>query len=143
MTKPYDSADYLKTPEAVAAYLEDVLEDNDPALIAHALGVAARAHGMSAIAKKTNPSRESLYRTLSAEGNPELETLIKVLTELGLRLSVEPAADSVVSTPKREATVASKALRTGKATPAQIRSMGGRMKSALVASAAAKRKKKR
>ena len=89
-TKPYDSADYLKTPEAIAAYLEDILAEQDPGLIAHAIGVVARAQGMSAIAKKTKLSRESLYRSLSSEGNPELETLIKVLSELGLRLSVEP-----------------------------------------------------
>ncbi len=88
-TKPYDSADYLKTPEAIAAYLEDVLAEKDPGLIAHAIGVAARAQGMSAIAKKTKLSRESLYRTLSADGNPELQTLIKVLSELGLRLAIE------------------------------------------------------
>ena len=89
-TKPYDSADYLKTPEAFATYLEDVLTGKDPGLIAHAIGVVARAQGMSAIAKKTKLSRESLYRSPSAEGNPELETVIKVLSELGLRLSVEP-----------------------------------------------------
>ena len=88
VVEPYDSADFLKTPEALAAYLADVLESNDPALIAHAIGVAARAHGMADIAKKTKLSRESLYRTLSAEGNPELETMVKVLTELGLRLSI-------------------------------------------------------
>jgi len=125
MTKHYDSADYLKTPEALAAYLEDVLEDNDPALIAHAIGVAARAHGMSAIAKKTNLSRESLYRTLSAAGNPELETLIKVLTELGLRLSVEPKKPetrrmmSVVSTGARVSSVASKVLGSKTASKAE------------------------
>lgn len=89
-TKPYDSADYLKTPEAIAAYLEDALAEKDPGLIAHAIGVAARAQGMSSIAKKTKLSRESLYRALSVEGNPELQTLIKVLTELGLRLTIEP-----------------------------------------------------
>ncbi len=89
-TKPYDSADYLKTPEAIATYLEDALAEKDPGLIAHAIGVAARAQGMSSIAKKTKLSRESLYRTLSVDGNPELQTLIKVLTELGLRLTVEP-----------------------------------------------------
>ncbi|MEQ1715448.1 MAG: addiction module antidote protein [Hyphomicrobium sp.] len=89
-TKPYDSADYLKTPKALTAYLEEALAEKDRALIAHAIGVAARAQGMSSIAKKTKLSRESLYRSLSADGNPELETLIKVLTELGLRLTVEP-----------------------------------------------------
>jgi probable addiction module antidote protein len=89
-TKPYDSAEYLDTAEDVAAYLEEAFAERDPALIAHALGVAARARGMAAIAKKSKLSRESLYRALSAEGNPELTTLIKVLHALGLRLAVEP-----------------------------------------------------
>lgn len=94
-TKPYDTADYLETPEDVAAYLEEAFKESDPALIAHALGVAARARGMSLVAKQANLSRESLYRALSADGNPELGTLIKVLHTLGLRLSVavgEPQA---------------------------------------------------
>lgn len=91
VVEPYDSAEHLKTPEALAAYLSDILEDNDPALIAHALGVAARAHGMTDIAKKTRLSRESLYRSLSADGNPELETMVKVLSELGLRLTIVEA----------------------------------------------------
>lgn len=89
-TTVYDSADYLDSPEDVAAYLEEAFAESDQALIAHALGVVSRAKGMSAIAKKTKLSRESLYRALSAEGNPELGTLIKVLHSLGLRLSVEP-----------------------------------------------------
>ncbi len=91
-TKPYDSADYLDTPEQVALYLEEVFVDGDPALIAKALGVVARSKGMSHIAKETDLSRESLYRALSADGNPRLDTLIKVLRALGLRLSVESTA---------------------------------------------------
>jgi probable addiction module antidote protein len=102
-TKLYDSADYLKTPEAIAAYLKEALAEKDPGLIAHAIGVAARAQGMSSIAKKTKLSREGLYRTLSVEGNPELQTLIKVLTELGLRLSVEPQKSKARRSPKRAA----------------------------------------
>lgn len=89
-TKPYDSADYLDTPEAIAAYLEEALSEKDPRLIAHALGVAARAQGMTKIARKTKLSRESLYRSLGPNGNPELETIIKVLGALDLKLSVEP-----------------------------------------------------
>lgn len=90
-TTPYDTADYLETPEDVAMYLEEVFAEGDAALIAHALGVAARAKGMTSIAKETHLSRESLYRALSAQGNPELSTLLRVLHALGLRLSVEPA----------------------------------------------------
>lgn len=89
-TTPYDSADFLETAEDVVAYLEEAFAERDPALIAHALGVAARARGMAKIAKKANLSRESLYRALSSEGNPELGTLIKVLHALGLKLAVEP-----------------------------------------------------
>jgi probable addiction module antidote protein len=91
-TKPYDSADYLETPEQVALYLEEVFADGDPALIAKALGVVARSKGMSQIAQDASLSRESLYRALSADGNPRLDTLIKVLRVLGLRLSVETTA---------------------------------------------------
>ena len=90
-TTPYDSAAYLETAEDVALYLKEAFADGDPALIAHALGAAARANGMSEIAKKAKLSRESLYRALSKDGNPELSTLIKVLHALGLRLAVEPA----------------------------------------------------
>jgi probable addiction module antidote protein len=91
-TKPYDSADYLETPEQVALYLEEVFADGDPALIGKALGVVARSKGMSQIAQQSGLSRESLYRALSADGNPRLDTLIKVLRALGLRLSVESTA---------------------------------------------------
>ncbi|WP_342151369.1 addiction module antidote protein [Methylorubrum sp. SB2] len=89
-TFPYDSAEHLKTPEHIAAYLDAVLEDNDPALLAHALGVVARARGMAQIAQDAGRSREQLYRTLSDKGNPQLDTLMSVLKVLGLRLSVQP-----------------------------------------------------
>ena len=90
-TTPYDSAAYLETAEDVALYLKEAFADGDPALIAHALGVAARANGMTEIAKQAKLSRESLYRALSKVGNPELSTLIKVLHALGMRLAVEAA----------------------------------------------------
>ncbi|CAO4174095.1 addiction module antidote protein [Methylorubrum extorquens] len=89
-TQLYDSAEHLKTPEHIAAYLDAVLEDNDPALLAHALGVIARARGMTQIAQEVGRSREQLYRTLSDKGNPQLDTLMGVLKSLGLRLSVHP-----------------------------------------------------
>jgi probable addiction module antidote protein len=90
-TRPFDPAAYLDSEEAVAAYMTEALESNDPGLIADALGVIARARGMSQVARDAGLSRESLYRTLSAEGNPELSTLLRVLAVLGLRLSVRPA----------------------------------------------------
>jgi len=91
-TRPYDTAEYLDSQEAVAAYIDAVLDDGDPALIAQALGTVARARGMSQIARDTGLSRESLYRALSAEGNPEFGTVLRVLKALGLRLMTAPLA---------------------------------------------------
>lgn len=91
-TRPYDTAEYLDSEEAVAAYIDAVLEDGDPALVAYALGVAARARGMSQIAREAGLSRESLYRALSADGNPEFGTVLRVLKALGLRLTATPIA---------------------------------------------------
>jgi probable addiction module antidote protein len=87
-TIPWDSAGYLKTDRDIAAYLEAVFEDGDPALISHALGVVARAKGMAQIAKAARLGRESLYKALSGEGNPEFATVLKVMRALGLKLKV-------------------------------------------------------
>jgi len=87
-TTPYDSAEVLDSKEAINAYLKEALETDDPAFIAKALGVIARARGMSQIAKKAGLSRESLYKALSAEGNPEFGTVIRVMQALGLKLSI-------------------------------------------------------
>jgi probable addiction module antidote protein len=87
-TLPWDSAEYLETKEDIVAYLEAVFEDGDPALISHALGVIARAKGMSQIAQAAGLGRESLYKALSPEGNPEFATVLKVLQALGLKLKV-------------------------------------------------------
>src|SRR6266446_4928275 len=72
----------------IANYLEAVFEDGDPALITHALGVIARAKGMSQIAQAAGLGRESLYKALSPEGNPEFATVLKVMRALGLKLKV-------------------------------------------------------
>jgi probable addiction module antidote protein len=85
-TYPYDPAEYLRDDADMAAYLEAALEDGDPALVAHVLGVIARAKGMSQLARETGLGRESLYKALSAEGNPEFATVLKVIRALGLRL---------------------------------------------------------
>ena len=87
-TRPYDSADYIDTPEAAAAYLEAALEDGDPQIIASTLGDIARSKGMAMIADKTGLAREALYKSLSADGNPRLTTLVSVLKAMGLRLSI-------------------------------------------------------
>jgi probable addiction module antidote protein len=88
-TKKFDSADYLKSSTAISAYVEDALESDDPALIAHALGVVARARGMTKVAKKAGLTRESLYKALSAEGNPEFATVLRVMNALDLRFEVK------------------------------------------------------
>jgi probable addiction module antidote protein len=88
-TKPYDSTEYLETTEDMAAYLEAALEDGDPRVIVHALGNIARARGMSQIARDTGLGRESLYKALSPEGNPEFATVLKVVQALGIKLHAE------------------------------------------------------
>ena len=85
-TTIWDAAEHLKTEEDMAAYLEAALEENDPALIAAALGDIARAKGMSRIARQSGLGRESLYKALSPGGNPELATVLRVIAALGLRL---------------------------------------------------------
>ena len=87
-TLPWDSAQYLKTKEDIADYLEAVIEIGDPALLTHALGIIARSKGMAQIAKATGLGRESLYKALSAQGNPEFATVLKVIHALGLKLKV-------------------------------------------------------
>jgi probable addiction module antidote protein len=84
----WDAADHLKTETDIEAYLEAALEENDPAVIAAALGDVARAKGMTEIAKKAGLGRESLYKSLSVQGNPELSTVLKVIHALGLKLQV-------------------------------------------------------
>lgn len=87
-TRAYDSADYIDTREAAAAYLEAALEDGDPQIIAATLGDIARSQGMAVIAERSGLTREALYKSLSADGNPRLTTLLGVLKAMGLRLSV-------------------------------------------------------
>jgi probable addiction module antidote protein len=89
-TKPFDPAVYLKTDVARAAYMTEALETGDAAFIADAVGVLARARGMSKVAKEAGLSRESLYRALSPEGNPEFSTVLKVMAALHLKLKAAP-----------------------------------------------------
>jgi probable addiction module antidote protein len=85
-TRPWDAAEHLETEEDMAAYLEAALEEGDATLVAAALGDIARAKGMAQIARKAGLGRESLYKALSPEGNPEFATVLKVVRALGLRL---------------------------------------------------------
>jgi probable addiction module antidote protein len=91
-THVWDAADHLETKEDIAAYLEAALEEGDPSLVVAALGDIARSKGMTQIAREAGLGRESLYKALSLEGNPEFATVLKVLQVLGLRLHVVPIA---------------------------------------------------
>jgi probable addiction module antidote protein len=89
----YDVADHLRSPEEMADYLDAWLDEfpNDVSGIARAVGDIARAKGMTQVAKEAGLSRESLYRSLSEEGNPSFSTILKVLSAVGLKLSVSVA----------------------------------------------------
>jgi probable addiction module antidote protein len=85
-TRPFDPAEFLDTPEAVAEYLAAAFESDDHAIVADALGVVGKARGMSQLARETGLARPALYRALSPDGHPEFETVLKVLRALGVTL---------------------------------------------------------
>jgi probable addiction module antidote protein len=87
---PFDPAKYLDSDEAIAEYLTAILEDDDPALLAAALGDIARARGMTEIAKASGITREALYKALRADAQPRFETVAKVCRALGVRLVAQP-----------------------------------------------------
>ena len=91
---PFDAAKYLDSDEAVAEYISEALLTGDIDTITRAIGVAARARGMSDIARQTGLSRESLYKALRGDGHPQFETIALVLQALGLRLRAEPANET-------------------------------------------------
>lgn len=91
-TRPFDMAEQLRDEQDIAAYLTLVLEEGDPGELAYALGVIARARGMTQIAAEAGMGREALYKALRADASPRFETILKVMHALGLRLSVQPAA---------------------------------------------------
>jgi probable addiction module antidote protein len=95
-TKPFDAAEVLNSDERIAAYLEEAFEDGTPSVIAAALGTVARARNFSAIARDTGLTRETLYKALSAEGNPTLSTLSAVTKALGFHLSIKPDAPPAI-----------------------------------------------
>ncbi|HWR73085.1 MAG TPA: addiction module antidote protein [Nitrospirota bacterium] len=90
-TTRYDVAEHLRTPKEMAAYLEACFEEaqGDAAFIAKALGDIARAKGMAQVARDAGLSRESLYKALSGERSPGFDTILKVMTALGLKLHAE------------------------------------------------------
>ena len=92
-TSRYDVAEHLRTPQEMAAYLEACIDeaDGDAAFIAKALGDIARAKGMGQVAKDAGLSRESLYKALSGERSPDFDTILRVMTALGIKLHAEAA----------------------------------------------------
>jgi probable addiction module antidote protein len=98
-TTPYDVAEHLRTPEEMAAYLEACIKeaDGDAAFIAKALGDIARARGMTQVARDSGLSRESLYRALSGERSPSFDTILKVVSALGLKLNASVRREAEVT----------------------------------------------
>jgi probable addiction module antidote protein len=87
--KVFDPAAYLDSDEAIATFVAEAFETNDAGYIAHAIGVVARAKGMTQIAGETGLSREQLYRSFSENGNPTLKTTLAVMNALGVKLAAK------------------------------------------------------
>lgn len=85
----FDPVDYLDCPESIQAYINEAVDTGDAAFIAESLGVVAKAQGMANLAERTGLSRETLYRTLSKKGNPNLKTLLSIMGALGLSFNVK------------------------------------------------------
>jgi probable addiction module antidote protein len=88
----YDPAEDLTSDEAIRTFMAEAFSTGDAGYIAHALGVVAKAKGMSQIATQTGLSREQLYRSFSENGNPTLKTTLSVMKALGIELTAKPAA---------------------------------------------------
>ena len=86
----FDMAEHLPDEQAIAEYLTVVLEEDDPAALADALGTIARSRGMSDIAKASGITREALYKALRPNASPRFETISKVCAALGVRLVAQP-----------------------------------------------------
>ena len=100
-TIPFDAARYLSSPESQAELLSDALEAGDAGYIANALGVIARARGMTEVARSAGVTREALYKTLSQDGDPRLTTLLGVIKSLGFKLSAATASRPTTRQPRR------------------------------------------
>lgn len=88
----FDPAEMLTSQEAISTFMADAFDSGDAGYIAHALGVVARARGMTEIARETGLSREQLYRSFSERGNPTLKTALAVMKALGVELTAKTAA---------------------------------------------------
>lgn len=89
--KTFDMAEMLDSDQAIAEYIAIVLEENDPALLAAALGDVARARGMTAVAESAGIAREALYKALRPDAHPRFETIQRVCAALGVKLTAVPA----------------------------------------------------
>ena len=89
-TVPFDAAAYLASPEAQAELIADALHTGDAAYIANAIGVVARARGMSQIARDAGVTREALYKALSPTGDPRLSTFLGVMKALNMEVTAKP-----------------------------------------------------
>lgn len=85
--KEYDIAEHLNNEEEMQMYLNEILEDGDPALVLSALGDIARARNMSQLSREVGMSREGLYHALSGEGNPTFSTMMKITKALGMKIN--------------------------------------------------------
>jgi probable addiction module antidote protein len=92
-TAPFDAAEYLDSPEAIACYLTEAFETEDPEFIARAIGTIARAQGMTTVAREAGVSRENLYRALGTGAKPEFDTVMRVLRALGVQLTAKPKTE--------------------------------------------------
>jgi len=86
----FDMAEHLDSDQAIAEYLTIVLEENDPAELAHALGTIARARGMTEVARASGLTREALYKALRPDSQPRFETIRRVCAALGVKLVAQP-----------------------------------------------------
>lgn len=90
-TKLWDASEYLKTEQDIIDYLDAAAETGDPTLMQAAIGDVAKARGMGQIAEAAGVGRESLYKSLSKDGNPSFQTIAKVVQALGGRLTIQAA----------------------------------------------------
>jgi probable addiction module antidote protein len=98
---PFDPTRYLDSDEAIAAFLSDALEEGDPTAIRHALGVVARARGMTQLAREIGMTREGLYKALGDAGNPGFDVVARALRAMGLQLHVRPLRPARAPATKR------------------------------------------
>lgn len=94
----YDTSEYLENEQDIIAYLNAIAEYDNPALMQAALGNVAKARGMTQIAKDAGVGRESLYKSLSKDGNPSFQTIAKVIHALGGRLTIQAARKNKTQT---------------------------------------------